>query len=126
MVDVQRGTLKLPILIQPRINGVVVTQLQIKSTFSNAFIDDSTTPLTWTLEYSSRAVPTPVEVLYNAGKSTDNTIFFDIPDVFYADYNLWTIMIFWKVTDNPVTSTLEQIYSNEAIQIDVKDLQLGL
>jgi len=119
MVDVQRGTTGLPILIQPRINGTIVTQSEIKNDFSNAFVDDNTTPLTWTLEYFERGQTTALTVPFDALKSTDNTIFFPMPDSFYEDYKVWMIIIRWNIS-------AEQIYSNESIMIDVKDFQLGL
>ena len=123
MVDVQRGTTALPFLIQPRINGVIRTQKEIKEVFSNVYVDDNTTPLTWTLEYTSRNQPTPQTILFNEGKSTNETIAFDIPNSFYADYNIWVIMIRWNIVGLLLT---EQIYTNEAIQVEIKDLQLGL
>ena len=119
MTDVQRGTKLLPISIEPRIDGVLVTQSEIKNKFSNAFVDDNTTPLTWTLEYFERGQSTPLTQFFDDAQSTESTIVFPMPDSFYADYKVWMILIRWNIS-------VEQIYSDEAISIEIKDFVLGL
>jgi len=123
MADVQIGTTNLPISIQPRINGEIVTQEQIKLEFSNSFIDDSTTPLTWTLEYTERDGTTQTQ-FFDTGESTNDTIVFAMPDSFYAEFKVWMVTIRWNIAG--VAPRPEQIFSNESIMIEVKDLTLGL
>jgi len=123
MADVQIGTTNLPISIQPRINGEIVTQQQIKTEFSNSFIDDSETPLTWTLEYTERGGTTQTQ-LFDSGESTNDTIVFSMPDSFYEELRVWMITIRWNIAGNAPRP--EQIFSNESIMIEVKNLTLGL
>lgn len=123
MADVQIGTTNLPISIQPRINGVIVTQEQIKVDFSNSFINDSETPLTWTLEYTERGGTTQTQ-FFDASESTNDTIVFAMPDDFYAEFKVWMVTIRWNIAGNAPRP--EQIFSNESIMIEIKDLTLGL
>ena len=123
MADVQIGTTNLPISIQPRINGEIVTQEQIKTEFSNSFIDDSETPLTWTLEYTERNGTTQTQI-FDSGESTNDTIVFPMPDSFYAEFKVWMVTIRWNIAGTAPRA--EQIFSNESIMIEVKDLTLGL
>lgn len=122
MPEVQTGSTTLPILVIPRINGVPVTQTQIKTNFSNVFIDDGQTPLTFTMEYQTRLGTLNTQA-FDASKSTDAIIFFPMPDSFYATDIIWTIIPFWTIVG--LTQT-EKIYANEAIQLEVKDLHLGI
>jgi len=121
MVEVQIGTTFLPILMTPRIGGLPVTQTQIKNDFSNAYVDDVTTPLTFTLEYKERNDALPQTVSFDASRSTDSVIYFPIPDSFYAQNATYTVLPFWNVGG----PTPEKIYAAEGIQIIVKDLHKG-
>ena len=119
MADVQRGTTSLPIIIKPRINGQIVTQTEIKNTYSNFYVNDLTTPLTWVLSYWKHGDATVATVNFDPAKSTDSVLYFTMPDSFYADYAAWSFMINWAIST-------EKIHSNEAIQVNVKDLYRGL
>jgi hypothetical protein len=119
--EVQTGSTTLPILVIPRINGVPVTQTQIKNNFSNVFVSDGTTPLTFTMEYQTRLGTLNTQA-YDATLSTDSIIFFPMPDSFYATAIKWTIIPFWNIVG--LTQT-EKIYANESIMLEVKDLHLG-
>jgi len=48
-----------------------------------------------------------------------------MPDSFYADFKVWMITIKWIVS-NLAPVVLEEIFSNEAIMVEVKDFALGL
>jgi len=119
MPEVQIGTTSLPILVSPRINGLLVTQTQIKNDFSNEFISDSLTPIAFTLEWKTRDSTTPTPIAWNASKSTESKIFFPMPDSFWANINTYTIMVFWTIAT-------EKIFTDEPTQIAVKDLHKGV
>lgn len=122
MPEVQKGTTTLPILVTPRIAGVPVTQTEIKNNHSNVFVDNGSTPLSFTLEYKSRDGTVNTQE-WDESKSTENVIFFPMPDSFYADDVVWTILPFWTIVG--LTQT-EKIYADESIQLEVKDLHDGL
>jgi len=119
--EAQTGSTTLPILVIPRIGGVPVTQTQIKNNFSNVFVDDGSTPLTWVLEYITRDGTLNTQN-FDATQSTDSVIFFPLPDSFYAVDIIWTLLPFWNIVG--LTQT-EKIYADESIMFEVKDLHLG-
>jgi hypothetical protein len=118
MTEVQVGTTSRPIRITPHIDGLPVTQQNIKDNYSNLFVDNGSTPLTFRIEYSTRGQTTPSTLLWDAAKSTENEIFFDMPDSFWATVKTWTVLFFWEVLT-------EKNYTDEAIQIEIKDLHKG-
>ncbi len=119
MPEVQVGTKQLPIRIIPRINGVPVTQTDIKNNHTNR-----TSPvLSFTLEYKTREGTTQIQ-LFDAGKSTDSMIFFDMPDSFYANEIIYTLLPFWTVSGGGGPD--EVIYADESIMLEVKDLHDGI
>lgn len=93
----QIGSTGLPIIVIPRIDGAIVTQDDIKTLFSNTFVNDATTPLSFTLEYKAvdGAVLTQA---WNPAKSGPSSLFFPVPDSLYANKEEWTIAIFWTIT----------------------------
>ncbi len=50
MVEIQVGSTKQPIIILPRINGAAVTVQNIKDNFSNFFVSDGATPISFVME----------------------------------------------------------------------------
>lgn len=113
MVEVQKGSLVTPIIITPRIDGNIVTQSQIKNTFSNTFIDDATTPISFTMESKVRGQPI-VTLAWDESKSTDNQIYFQPLDAFYADEIKYTLLFYWTIGN-------EQVYTQVPITLEVKD-----
>lgn len=94
---VQKGSTSLPIIVVPRINGNVVTQDDIKTLFSNFFVNDATTPLAFTLEY--KAVDgTVVTVAWNPAKSGPSSLYFPVTDALYVNKEEWTIAVFWTIS----------------------------
>ena len=121
MPEAQTGTTTLPILVIPRIAGVPVTQTEIKNNFSNVFVSDGTTPLSFTLEYITREGVLQTQA-WDEPQSTDSVIFFPIPDSFYESDIVWTLLPFWTIVG--LTQT-EKIYADESVTLEVKDLHLG-
>jgi len=118
MVEVQIGSLNLPIIITPRIKGIDETQLRIKTVFSNTFISDIMTPIDWNLETRTRSGT--VQILnWTSGSSTESTIFFLPADVFYSIEETYTIIPYWTIA-------AEKIYAQESIQLKVKQLHDGV
>ena len=101
------------------IGGVPVTQTQIKNDFSNAYVDDVTTPLNFTLEYKTCDDDTPNTVNWDSAKSTESVIFFPVLDSLYAEYATYMIIPFWTIAT-------EKIYASEPVQLVVKDLHRGV
>lgn len=94
---VQKGSTSLPIIVVPRINKAIVTQTQIKNDFSNFFINDALTPLSFTLEY--KEVDGVVKtVFWNSSKSAESSLFFPVPDSLYENKEEWTIAVFWEIS----------------------------
>lgn len=111
---VQVGSENFPIIIVPRIDGKIVTQSQIKSEYSNTFVDDNTTPLSFTLEY--KKINEPAQTLvWDSGKSSDSKIFFQVPNSVYAEKANYTIIVFWKIG-------LEKIYTLKPYHLQVEDV----
>ena len=122
MTEVQVGSTFRPIRLIPKVGGVPVTQTDIKNNYSNLYVDDPSTPLTWVLEWKRRGDTNATTINFNSGLSTDSEIYFDIPDSFYAAIQKYTVLFAWVVTG---ASDTEKIYCEEAIQIDVRDLHKG-
>lgn len=118
MPEVQVGSTSRPIIIKPMIGGVSVTQTQIKNNYSNKYVDDPTTPLNFVLEYKKRGDTSPSTQNWDSAKSTDTEIFFDMPDAFWATRNTYTIMAYWTIGT-------EKNYTEESVQLEVKDLHKG-
>lgn len=119
MVEVQKGVKKLVIFAKPRIGGLVKTQTQIKNDFSNFFINDASTPLTWTLEFrDSKGVVTTLA--FDDTKSTDAILYFLPSDTFWDTLASYTVMLYWEIG-----ADLEKIYSENSIQLQIKDLHDG-
>lgn len=94
---VQKGSLDIPIIVVPRINGLIVTQTQIKNDFSNLFVSDLLTPLNFTLEF--KAVDgTLLTQAWNPAKSGPSSIFFPVPDSLYANKEEFTLAPFWTIS----------------------------
>jgi len=110
---VQVGTTSLPIRITPRIDGNVVTQQNIKDIYSNHFISDGATPLTWVFEYKAVG-GTIASIPFDAGKSGPSSIYFTIPDSFYATKEEWTFSVAWKIAT-------EKIFMMRSVKISVVD-----
>jgi hypothetical protein len=119
MVDVQKGSTALPIIVVPRIGGIPVTQTEIKNNFSNKYVNEGTTPIAWTLEYQKRGESTPSTQAWDESKSTDEKIFFDMPDTFWEDWATYTILVYWTIST-------EKVYTELPTQITVKDLHVGI
>jgi len=122
MPEAQTGSTTLPILMIPRIGGVPVTLTEIKNDFSNVFLTDFDTPFTFTLEYQERGGPVNTQA-FSAPDTTDTIVFFPVPDSFYENDVVWTLLPFWQIVG--LTKT-EKIYADEAIMFEVKDLHLGI
>jgi len=113
LVEVQKGALITPITIRPRIDGNIVTQTQIKNDFSNQFVDDNTTPIAFFMESKIRG-GNPVELAWDESKSTDNLIFFQPADAFYANEVKYTLLFFWTIA-------AEKVFTKIPINLEVKD-----
>ena len=93
---VQKGSTGIPIIVVPRIDGQIVTQDNIKNIYSNAFISDGATPLSFTLEY--KAVDgTVLTQAWDPAKSTASSLYFPVPDSIYTNKEEWTIAVFWLI-----------------------------
>ncbi len=119
MPEVQKGIKKLVIFVKPRINGIVKTQTQIKNDFSNFFVNDATTPLTWSLEFTD-SKGNVTTLLFDSGLSTDTTLYFLPTNTFWDTLESYTMLLFWEIGTN-----LEKIYADEAIHLVVKNLHDG-
>lgn len=115
MPEIQVGTTDKPILVIPRIGGVPVTQTQIKNDFSNAYVDDISTPLSFVLEYKNRTDTTVTSIAWNEAASTESQIFFDMPDAFWANLEEWTVMVAWTIAG-------EKNYTVESVVFAIKDM----
>ena len=119
MVEIQKGVKKLVIFAKPRIGGLVKTQTQIKNDFSNFFVSDGATPLTWSLEFrDSKGVVTTLA--FDGAKSTDTILYFLPTNTFWDTLESYTVLLFWEIG-----ADLEKIYSDEAIALVIKDFHDG-
>jgi len=122
MTEAQVGSTFLPIKIKPFIDGLPKTQQNIKDNFSNLYVDDPTTPLTWVLEHKKKGDTVATTVNFDAGLSTEAVIYFDMPDTFWATIQKYTVLVAWVVTG---LGKVEKIYNEEEFTIDVRDLHKG-
>lgn len=111
---VQVGSTGLPIIVIPRINGLVITQDEIKTKYSNSFVDDVTTPLNFILEYKSVDGDVITQV-WDSAKSSESSIYFPVPDSIYANKEEWTIAIAWQIST-------EKNYSLKPFHLTVDDV----
>ena len=119
MPEAQKGIKQLVIFAKPRIGGIVRTQTDIKNNFSNFFVSDGATPLTWSLEFrDSKGVVTTL--LLDSGLSTDSLLYFLPTNTFWDTFASYTVMLFWEIGVD-----LEKIYSENSIQLQIKDLHDG-
>lgn len=114
-MEVQKGTTRLPIFVKPRIDGKFVTVTQIKNDYSNFYVDDTTTPLNFFMEYRQEGQTTSTVVAWDQTKSTNTILYFLPSDSLYASVAKYTVLFFW-------TCLLEKIYTEEPETIDVKEL----
>ena len=114
MVEIQVGSTKQPIIIIPRIDGVVVTVTQIKNTFSNFFVDDLTTPIDFKLEFKTR-IGAKTLINYDVTRSSDTEIWFLPDNSFYAAVVKYSVLVYWTIG-------VEKVYLESPLLIDVKDL----
>ena len=107
------GALFTPIIIKPRIDGNIVTQTQIKNNFSNTYIDDTLTPIAFTMESKVRG-QTIATLPWDPAKSTDSEIFFIPADAFFASEIKYTLLFYWTIA-------AEKVYTKLPITLEVKD-----
>jgi hypothetical protein len=124
MVEVQVGSIAVPIIITPRILDVPVTVTQIKEVYSSEWVSDEDTPMTFYLEYEDSTNPgVPQSILYNSSLSSNTQLVFDIPNEIYADLDTYSLLFYWLVTDTEDPPTqLEKVYTKQAIPLVVRDL----
>lgn len=124
-MQVEINSISVPVLVTPRINGIAVTVTQIKTIYSAYFVDPTSTPLSFWLEYRD-AVGTDLvtTIEYDPAKSSDSQLFFPIPDALYQNENKYSVLFFWLVQDNatPTPNNLEKIYTEQALVLEVVDL----
>lgn len=123
-MQVELNSINVPVLVTPRINGIAVTVTQIKTTYSSVFVDNTSTPMSFWLEYrdasSSDAV---VTIEWDPVKSSDSQLFFPIPDALYQTENKYSVLIFWLVQDNGLPPTnLERVYVEQPLVLEVLNL----
>ena len=93
---VQTGSKNIPIIVTPRINGAVVTQTEIKTVFSNAYVDDVSTPLSFSMELKRIGGDT-VTGTWDSDKSSETKLYFTIPDTVYATNGDYTVVVYWTI-----------------------------
>lgn len=123
-MQVEINSISVPVLVTPRINGVVVTVTQIKTIYSAYFVDNTTTPLSFWLEYRDAVGSDPVVTIeWDPVKSSDSQLFFPIPDVLYQTENKYSVLFFWLVQNNAdPPANLEKIYTEQPLVLEVLDL----
>jgi len=121
-MEVEVGTVQLPFYVIPRISGKKVTVTQIKEQYSNFWVNDTDTPISFFIEYSDRnGVKQTIE--YDPSKSEDHVLYFLPPDAFYEDIKVLTLLFYWLVTDDDdPPAELEKIYTMEPLILDIKEL----
>jgi len=122
MPEIQKGSTSRVIFASFRINELIITRGDIKTTFSNFFVDNGSTPLVLNLEFQdeSGVVTTLIEDESKSSPVGDTAtkFYFRITDSLIADPRTYTIIPFW-------TTSTEKIYADNAIQLIVKDLHKG-
>ena len=114
MVEIQVGSKQQPIILLPRIDGKPVTVQNIKDNFSNFFVSDGATPINFVMETRTRD-GSKVLLSYNPGKSSETQIWFLPIDTFFASVEKFTALFYWTID-------VEQVYTENPITIDVKEL----
>jgi len=113
-MEIQVGSLQQPIIMKPRINGVLETQTRIKNVFSNFFVSDGATPIDWKAEFRTRT-GTKTLVSFDPTRTTDTEIYFFPADTFWATVEKFTVLFFWTIG-------VEKVYTEDPITFDVKEL----
>jgi|SRR5579872_652785 len=115
MPRVQFNSVNFPLLLTPRIDGVPVTQTQIKNDFSSSFVSDLLTPLDFYAEFTDR-LGNVTTFPWSADQSSDTEIFFPINDSFYQTVKKYSLLVYWTVSDAssgiPPYPILERIYTS--------------
>ncbi len=114
MVEIQVGSKQQPIIVLPRIDNKPVTVTEIKNTFSNFFVDDATTPINFVMESRTRT-GSKTTLNYDASKSSDAQIWFLPLDTFWDTVRKYTVLFYWTID-------VEQVYTENPLTIDVKEL----
>ena len=111
MPEVQLGTTSKPIIVIPRIGGLAITQAQIKNDFSNEFVSDALTPLSFVLEYKKREDTVFATVNWSSSKSTETNIFFPMPDSFWENIQEWTVLVAWKIATEKNYTVVNAVFT---------------
>lgn len=124
MPQIEIGSIAVPALVTPRINAIPVTVSQIKTLYSAKFVDNTTTPLSFWLEYRSTAGDSSVVTIeWDPTKSSDSQLYFPIPDALYSTLDKYSVLIFWLVQDDAIPpNNLEKIYVEQPIVLEVVNL----
>ena len=114
MVEIQVGSTSQPIIINPRINGILTSVTEIKNTHSNFYVSDVATPINFVMESRTR-LGTKATLNYDPTSSSDDDIYFFPADAFYATVEKYTVLFYWTIGT-------EKVYTENPITIDVKEL----
>jgi len=122
MPEIQSASTSRVIFASFRVDNKVITRGDIKTTYSNFFVDNGSTPLVLNLEFQDEA-GNKTNIVEDASKSIPagdpaTKHFFLIPDALIATPKTYTIIPFW-------TTGTEKIYADNAIQLIVKDIHKG-
>ena len=82
--------------------------------FSNFFVNDATTPINFVMETRQRTGSKTL-LSYNPGLSSDTQIWFLPADTFWDTVVKVTALFYWTID-------VEQVYTENPITIDVKEL----
>jgi len=123
MVEIQSGSTSRVIFASFRVKDVIITRGDIKTTYSNFFVDDGTTPLVLSLQFQDKDgnKSNLVEDQSKAQPAVGDTatkFYFLITDSLVATPKTYTVIPFW-------TTSSEKIFADEAIQLIVKDKHKG-
>lgn len=117
----QLGSIFLPVLMTPRINQIPVTVTQIKTIYSSKFVDNTTTPLDFWLEYADR-LGNKTEVKWDSTKSSDSLIYFPIDDSVYASLAKYSVLFYWTVSNNAMSAVvIEKIFVEQPQVLEIED-----
>ena len=114
MVEIQVGSKQQPIIVLPRIDGNAETVARIKTVFSNFYVSDIATPINFVMETRTRT-GTKVLLSYDVSRSSDTQIWFLPADTFFDSIEQYTALFYWTIG-------VEQVYTENPITIDVKEL----
>ena len=122
MVEIQKGSTSRVFFVSFRVDNKVITRGDIKTTYSNFFIDDGSTPLILFLEFQDEAgnITTVTEDASKSDPAGDPATkhYFAPSDTLFATPITYTIIPYW-------TTSTEKIYADNAIQVIVKDIHKG-